>query len=88
MEYLKNSFGTGETEDGCSTPSQPRDIEVHTLFLTLNSMKVATIYLLNGILGRNLCNLHFSGRKAQVSSLPKQQGVKEFSFQEGTLTLL
>ena len=36
-------------------------------------------YLLNGILGRNLCNLHSSGRKAQVSSLPKQSGVTEFS---------
>ena len=64
-----------------STPNQSRDIEVHTVFLTLNSMKVATIYLLNGILGRNLCNLHSSGRKAQVSSLPKQWRATEFSQQ-------
>ena len=63
------------------TPNQSRDIEVHTLSLTLNTMKVATIYLLNGILGRNLCNLHSSGRKAQESSLPKQRGVTEFSQQ-------
>ena len=63
-------------------PIQSRDIEVHTLFLMLNSMKVATIYLLNGILGRNLCNLHSSGRKAQVSSLPEQRGVTEFSQQD------
>ena len=62
-----------------STPNQPRDIEVHTLFLTLNSMKVATIYLLNEILGRNLCNLHSSGRKAQVSSLSKQRGVTDIN---------
>ena len=34
------------------TPNESRDIEVHTLFLTLNTMKVAIIYLLNGILGR------------------------------------
>ena len=59
------------------TPNQSRDIEVHNLFLTWNTMKVATIYLLNGILGRNICNLHYSGRKAQVSSLPKQRGVTE-----------
>ena len=63
------------------TPNQSRDIEVHTLFLTLNNMKVATIYLPYGILWRNLCNLHSSGRTAQVSSLPKQKGVTEFSQQ-------
>ena len=56
------------------TPNQSRDIEVHTLFLTLNTMKVATIYLLNGILVRNLCNLHSSEKKALVSTLPKQKG--------------
>ena len=70
MEYLKDSFDTGQIEDGL-TPNQARDIELHTLFLILNTMKVATIYLLNEILGRNLCDLHSSGRKAQVSSLHK-----------------
>ena len=55
------------------TPNQSRDIEAYTLLLTLNNMKVVSIYLPYGILGRNLCNLHSSGRKAQVSSLPKQR---------------
>ena len=50
------------------TPNQSRDIEVHTFFL-------------NGILGRNLCNLHSTGSKAHVSSLPEQRGVTEFSQQ-------
>ena len=65
MEHLKDSFDTlDKLKMDFSTLYQSRDIDVHTLFLTLNSMKVATIYLLNGILGRNLCNLHSSGRKA------------------------
>ena len=63
------------------TPNQSSDIEVHTLFLTLNIMKEPIIYLLNGILGRNLCNFDLSGRKVQVSSLPKQREVTEFSQQ-------
>ena len=71
IAYLKHSFDTAQIEDDFPAPNQSRDIEVHTLFLTLNSMKVATIYLFNGILGRNLCNLHSPGRKTQVSSLPK-----------------
>ena len=41
-------------------------------------MNAVTIYLPKGILGRNLCNLHSSEGKAQVSSLPKQMGVTEF----------
>ena len=81
MEYLKDSFDTGQIEMDFPTPYQSRDTEVHTLFQTLNTIKVATIFLLNGILGRNLCNLHSSGRKAQVSSLPKQRGVTEYSQQ-------
>ena len=51
MAYLKYSCG----------PNQSSIMEVHTLFLTLNNMQVVTIYLPNGILGRNLCNLHSSG---------------------------
>ena len=71
------------------TPNQSRDIEVHTLFLILNNMKVATIYLLNGILER-ICNLHSSGTEAQRSSLPKQRGVTEFQPKRvvSTLTLM
>ena len=48
MEYLKDSFDTGQIEDGFPTPIQSRDIEVHILFLTLNNMKVAAIYLPSG----------------------------------------
>ena len=81
MEYLKDLLMLDKLKMDFSTPNQSRDIEVHTLFLTLNSMKVATTYFLDGILGRILCNLHSSGRKAQVSSLPKQRGVPEFSQQ-------
>ena len=99
MEYLKDPFDTGQTEDGFSTPYQSTDIEVHTLFLTLNTMEVAAIYLLNGILGRNFFNLHSSGSKTQVCSLPKQRGLTEISqqkwaysqslmVQKGTLTLM
>ena len=69
------------------TPNRSRDIEVHNSFLILNTMKVATIHLLNEILVRNLCNLHSSGRKAQVSSLPKQRGVKEFSIKTGFIPI-
>ena len=36
---------------------QSKKLEVHTLFLTLNTLKVATIYLLNGTLGRKLRHL-------------------------------
>ena len=78
MEYLKDSLDTGQIEDGFSNSKSIKGIEVHTFFLTLNNMKVATINLLSVVLGRNLCNLHSSGRKAQVSSLPKQREVTEF----------
>ena len=47
MEYLKDSFDTGQIEDGFPTPNPSRDMEVHIFFLILNNMKVATIYLLN-----------------------------------------
>ena len=78
---LKDCFDTGQIEDGFSNSKSIKGLEVHTLYLTLNTMKVATINLLNAIMGRNLCNLHSAGRKAQVSSLPKQRGVTEFSQQ-------
>ena len=61
------------------TPNQSRDIEVHTFFLILNNMKVATIYLLNGILGRNFCKSTFQeGKHKQVCALPKQRELTEF----------
>ena len=81
MEYLKDSLDTGRLKIDFSTSNQSRDIEVHTLFLILNTMKVDTIYLVNGILGRHICSLPSSGRKAQVSSLSKQGRVTEFSKQ-------
>ena len=76
MEYLKDSFDTGQIEDG-SSYSHP----------DLNTMKVATIYLLNGILGRNLCNLHSSGRKTQVSSLPNKGERQNFHNKTGFIPI-
>ena len=35
-----------------STSNQSRNTDVHTLFLTLNTLKVATIHLQNGTLGK------------------------------------
>ena len=69
MEYLKDSLDTGQIEDGFSNSKSIKGYRGSYLFLILNNMKVATIYLLNGIMGRNYCNFHSSGRKAQVSSL-------------------
>ena len=74
IDYFKDSLDTGQIEDGFCNTNQSSDQEVHTLYLAQNIMRVATIYSLNGILVRNLFNLHSSGRKAQVSSLPKQNG--------------
>ena len=48
MAYLKYSF---DIEDAFSNSKSIKQYEVHTLFLTLNNMKVVTIYLPNGILG-------------------------------------
>ena len=42
MAYLKYYF---DIEDGFSTPNQSINMEVPTLFLTLNNMKVISIYL-------------------------------------------
>ena len=56
------------------TPNQSSDIEVHTLFLTLN---ITTIYLLNGVLERPPLF-----RKESTSELTaKPKGVTEFSQQ-------
>ena len=57
MEYLKDYLDTGQTEDGLSTSNQLRNTEVHILFLTLNTLELAMIYLWNGKLGRSLGNL-------------------------------
>ena len=67
MKYLNDSLDNGQTEDNFSTSNQSRNIEVHTLFLTLNTLKVATIYLLSGTLGRQPGNLQPSPYK--ISSL-------------------
>ena len=45
------------------TPTQSSDIEVHTLFLILNNMKLATIYFLNGILGETFATSTLQERK-------------------------
>ena len=50
MEYLKDSLHIGQTEDGFFN----FNIEVHILLLTLNTLEVVIIYLLNGKLGRTL----------------------------------
>ena len=81
MEYLKGSFYTGQIGDGFSNSKSIKQYRSSYSCPALSTMKVATIYLLNGILGRNLCNLHSSGKKIQVSSLPKQRGVTESSQQ-------
>ena len=57
LKCLNDSLDNGQTEDNFSTSNQSRNLEVHTLFLTLNMLKVATIYLLSGTLGRKLGNL-------------------------------
>ena len=44
MDYLKDSLDTGQLKMDFSNSNQPRNIEVHTLFLTLNTLKVATTY--------------------------------------------
>ena len=48
MAYLKYSF---DIEEGFSTPYPSSNMEVHTLSLTLDNMKVVRTYLANGILG-------------------------------------
>ena len=76
IEYLKDSLDTGQSEGGFSNS---KSIKGYRSSYSLPDPEQDESSLLNGILGRNLCNLHSSGRKAQVSSLPKQRGVTEFS---------
>ena len=45
------------------TPNQSSNIKVHTISIALIDMKVVTINLSNGTLGRNLYNLHSSGKQ-------------------------
>ena len=68
MAYLKYSF---DNEEGFPTSYPSSTMEVHTISLTLDNMKVVTTYLTNGILGRNLCSLNSSG---------KLQHLKSFTF--------
>ena len=79
MEYLKDSLDTGQIEDGFSNSKSIKGYRSSYSLPDPEQHKVATVYLLDGILGENICNLHSSGRKAQVSSLPIQRRVTEFS---------
>ena len=87
MGYLKDSFDTGHTRDGFLNPKSIKGYRSSYSLPDPVTMKVAKIYLLIGILGRNLCNLHSYGTKAQVSSLPKQRGVTEISQQTGFIPI-
>ena len=61
------------------TPNQSRDIEVHALFPTLNTMKELQSTYSMGSWRETFATT--SRRKAQVCSLPKRRGVTEFSQQ-------
>ena len=71
MEYLRDSLDTGLIEDAFSNSKSIKEYRSYTLFLILNTMKVATIYLLNGILVRNLCNLHRKERTSEITAKTK-----------------
>ena len=81
MEYLKNSLDTRQIEDGFSNS---KSIKGYTSLYFLPDPEYHEIsynLLTQWDPGGDLCNLHSSGRKAQVSSLPKYRGVTEFSQQ-------
>ena len=65
MAYLKYSF---DIEEGLSTSYPSSNMEVHSLSLNLDNMKVVTTYLANVLLGRNLCSLNSSGKLQQLRS--------------------
>ena len=52
MEYLKDSFDTGQIEDGFSNSKSIKGYRSSYSLPDPNTMKVATSYLCNGILGR------------------------------------
>ena len=83
MEYLKDSFDTGQIEDGFSNSKSFKGYR-SSYFLPDPEQHESSYNLLTQL--RNLCNLHSSGRKAQVSSLPEQRGVTEFSQQNWVYT--
>ena len=54
MEYLKDSIDTGQIEDVFSKSKSSKGYRSSYFLPDLNNMKVATIYLLNGILEKPL----------------------------------
>ena len=62
MEYLKDCLDTGQTEDRFFNSKSTKGYTSSHSLPDLDSIKVATISLFNEILGRNLCNLHSSGK--------------------------
>ena len=81
MEYLKDSFYTGQFEDGFSNSKSIKRYKSSYSLPDPEHHESSYNVLTEWDPGRNLCNLHSSGKKAQVSSLPKQRGVTEFSQQ-------
>ena len=79
MEYLRDSFDTGQIKMDFPTPNQSRDIEVHTLPDPENHESSYNL-LTQWDPGDKPCNLHSSARKTQVSSQPKLRGVTEFQL--------
>ena len=59
MAYQKYSF---DIEDGFSNSKSIEQYESSYTLPDLEQHERVTIYLPNGILGRNLCNLHHSGK--------------------------
>ena len=79
MEYLKDSLDTGQIEDGFSNS---KSIKVYRSSYSLpdsEQHESSNDLLAQWDPGERPCHLHCSGRKAQVSSLPKQRGVTEIS---------
>ena len=57
MESLEDSLDTGQMKMDFTTQVYSRLKEVHILFLTMNTLEVAIIYLVNAKLGRSPWNL-------------------------------
>ena len=81
MEYLKDSFDTGQIEDGVFNSKSIK--QYRSSYSLPDAAPHESIYnlLAQWDPGENLCDLHSSGKKVQVSSLPKQRKVTEFSQQ-------
>ena len=81
MEYLKDSFDTGQIEDGVFNSKSMKQYRISYSLPDPEPHESSYNLLTQWDPGENLCNLHSSGKKAQVRSLPKQRGVTEFSQQ-------